>query len=93
MENQKFVICSIYAPNDYRERGELWNWLTMLEDIPWIIGGDFNVVESPSDKKGGNKFEWKGMERLQWDRMINKLHLFYPISWRKDKLNTIWYTW
>lgn len=60
----EFGICSIYAPNDYRERVELWNWLSSLEDIPWFIGGDFNMIEHSQDKRGGSKFEWKGVERL-----------------------------
>lgn len=33
-DNETFGLCSIYASNDYRERGEMWEWMTKLEDIP-----------------------------------------------------------
>lgn len=41
----KFVVCSIYAPNDYLNRSELWRWLAGLPDVPWVLGGDFNMIE------------------------------------------------
>lgn len=40
-----FGICTVYAPNDYRERADLWQWISSLPDIPWIVGGDFNMIE------------------------------------------------
>lgn len=44
-----FDICSVYAPNDYKDV-LLWKWMFNLQDIPWIIGGDFNFIEKGEDK-------------------------------------------
>lgn len=29
-------------------------------DIPWILGGDFNMIENQEDKHGGIEMDWKG---------------------------------
>ena len=47
--NQSFhcVIVNIYAPNDGRKRGQLWEVLLRLKSffqLPWCIRGDFNEV-------------------------------------------------
>lgn len=44
-----FNIISLYASNDHKERISLWKWLAELEDIPWIIRGDFNMIENLQD--------------------------------------------
>lgn len=91
--NSTFGICSIYASNDCRERENMWEWISNLEDIPWVLGGDFNMVINPQDKQGGNKVEWKGTERIQWERMTNKLKLLDPLAGKKGEYKSIWYTW
>jgi exonuclease III len=43
----------VYGPNDDRDRRELWDELAGLMswwEIPWLIGGDFNVVRFPSER-------------------------------------------
>lgn len=62
INNVTFGVCSIYAPNEPQERAELWLWISSLPDIPWILGGDFNMVESQKDKSGGRPFNWKPAE-------------------------------
>lgn len=49
-------VLALYAPNDYRERTALWHKLTHLLDKnrPWVIAGDFNMVVSIGDRKGGS---------------------------------------
>lgn len=32
-------ICFVYASNDYKEWIDLWNWMSTMEDIPWLVGG------------------------------------------------------
>lgn len=64
----RFGVCSMYAPNDYKERIVLWKWLLDLPNIPWVVGGDFNMVENDEDKKGGLNLEWKSHEKLFWMR-------------------------
>lgn len=49
MYNQSFdcVIVNIYAPNDGRKRGQLWELLLRLKPYfrkPWSVGGDLNKV-------------------------------------------------
>jgi len=44
-----------YGPNDDRDRRELWDELAGLMswwELPWRIGGDFNVVRFPSERSG-----------------------------------------
>lgn len=54
--NNSFGICSVYASNDWKERITLWDWIDNLPDLPWIVGGDFNMIESQADKEGGLPF-------------------------------------
>lgn len=54
-----------------------------LEDIPWIFGGDFNMVEHPQDKSRGNKFKWKPNEKFFWMRMVNKLRIWDLLAGNK----------
>ena len=57
--NMDFGICSIYATNDHNKISMFWSWLSSLTDIPWIFGGDFNMLENQEDKMGGLPFSWK----------------------------------
>ncbi|XP_027182299.1 uncharacterized protein LOC113780719 [Coffea eugenioides] len=48
----------VHAKCSVEERRELW--FNLLNDkpnsIPWCIGGDFNVILAPHEKKGGHPF-------------------------------------
>jgi hypothetical protein len=40
-------VCGVYGPNDDVERRGLWEELAGLMsmwELPWCMGGDFNVV-------------------------------------------------
>ena len=54
---QKFsIISGIYAPAQHSEKDPFWAHLRNLNDVidlPWCLIGDFNELECPSDKKGG----------------------------------------
>lgn len=86
-DNSTFGFCSIYASNDYQERGVMWEWFAKLKDIPWLLGGDFNMVNNVQDKQGGNKVKWKGVERIHWERMVNKMRLTDPIAGRRESIS------
>lgn len=93
INNKSVGFCSIYVPNDTKGRITLWNWLSTLPDIPWYFGGDFNMVESQTDKIGGNPFKWKDYENLHWSNFINTKNLFDPLANNKDSHPGIWHTW
>lgn len=47
----------VYASNDFIQRQVLFSDLLVFAgsvSIPWVIGGDFNCVLRPSEKKGGS---------------------------------------
>lgn len=54
--NQRCIIGNIYASNCMLGRRQHWEeLLNQMErwTDPWILGGDFNVVLSPDERKGG----------------------------------------
>lgn len=90
---EEFGVCSIQSPNDYNERIELWKWVFELEDVPWILERDFDMIERGQEKYGGARFKWKGIEQLYWNKIINKLKLVDPIVRQEEDHHRIWYTW
>ena len=64
-----------------------------LDSIPWIVAGDFNMIERAQEKSGGLKFEWKGNEPLFWCRMVNTLNLFDTLAGIRHESKGIWLTW
>lgn len=83
----------MYAPNDPIKRAELWIWMKNLPNIPWVIGGDFNMIESPLDKVGGRPFSWNKDEFDSWNNMIHERKLFDPIKNNANIQPYIRYTW
>ncbi|XP_070005613.1 uncharacterized protein [Nicotiana sylvestris] len=54
--NSDLYITAVYAKCTPEERRELWNSLELTNlqvNGPWCIGGDFNVILDPDEKKGG----------------------------------------
>ncbi|XP_060210653.1 uncharacterized protein LOC132637604 [Lycium barbarum] len=54
--NQSVLVSVVYAKFDREEREEFWESMVELanqHDLPWIIGGDFNVIVSDEEKQGG----------------------------------------
>ncbi|KAK4706969.1 hypothetical protein R3W88_033479 [Solanum pinnatisectum] len=50
------VITAVYARCSALERLEQWDdleWLAERIKVPWVIGGDFNVIKNGSEKLGG----------------------------------------
>ncbi|XP_070011033.1 uncharacterized protein [Nicotiana sylvestris] len=50
------IITLVYAKCDAIERIELWDSLYAMAanmDIPWLVGGDFNVIWDEEEKFGG----------------------------------------
>jgi exonuclease III len=53
----KFVLYSIYGPTQLQNKGaflaELANTYSK-ENLPYLIGGDFNIMRKPEDKSSGD---------------------------------------
>jgi hypothetical protein len=47
-----WAFAGVYDPNSHRDRGLIWDELAGLLswwDLPWCIGGNFNVTRFPSE--------------------------------------------
>ncbi|KAL6493349.1 hypothetical protein OROGR_033108 [Orobanche gracilis] len=51
-----FFLSVVYGKNNKIERRTLWEELTAVSQnhTPWMVGGDFNIVLYPQEKKGDN---------------------------------------
>ncbi|XP_026420155.1 uncharacterized protein LOC113316149 [Papaver somniferum] len=57
-DNFKWVLTNVYGPNKPTERDDFWMELdnaSRLWDLPWCLGGDFNVILKCDEKKGCTK--------------------------------------
>ncbi|XP_070048975.1 uncharacterized protein [Nicotiana tomentosiformis] len=55
-ENKEFILTLVYAKCDHIARIELWDTLYSLANdmsIPWLVGGDFNIIWDEEEKFGG----------------------------------------
>lgn len=53
--NIEILITLVYARCDIMERMELWEELEMLANdfaLPWMVGGDFNVIRNVEEMRG-----------------------------------------
>lgn len=54
-----FLMTNVYGPQKIDEKLIFLNSLAELrskhEEIPWVIGGDFNMIKSLSEKKEAPK--------------------------------------
>ena len=66
--SQKFsIISGIYAPAQNGHKDAFWNHLRDLNrivDMPWCLIGDFNELETPEDKVGGQPVDPSRLTRL-----------------------------
>jgi len=51
-------VSVIYAEHSFSTRRPLWEDLVArsysLQDVPWLVLGDFNAIKDPSDRLGGS---------------------------------------
>ena len=54
----EWAFTSIYGPNSAHDRRLLWEELAGIHSwsMPWCLGGDFNVVQFPSERSGSSPF-------------------------------------
>lgn len=85
----------VYASPNYARRTQLWDDLAHLADsihLPWVILGDFNVILTDAERKGGsNNPSPRGRQDFQ--NMIQGCELIdagfqgSPFTWRKGYLH------
>ncbi|MCO5614189.1 hypothetical protein L7F22_068470 [Adiantum nelumboides] len=83
---------TVYAPNSPRDRARFWSQLTDFLPIvdTWIVGGDFNNIESDSDWCSENRSVLSSIslqEQEEWDRFFLASHTYLTIfgvsSWAR----------
>ena len=61
-----FVLSGVYGLNDRVGRYDLWRDLrstyAVINGLPWLIMGDFNIVRKQEERKGGNPVDSAEME-------------------------------
>ncbi|KAG0504767.1 hypothetical protein M758_N019500 [Ceratodon purpureus] len=74
----KLGILNIYAFNESRRRGRMWDMLARsdLPEAEWILGGDFNSVESLDNRIGGScNTSMETPEMEAWTRLLLRFNL------------------
>ena len=54
----EWAFTGIYGPNLNRERQFMWEELAgliSLWNLPWCLGGDFNIIHFPSERLGASR--------------------------------------
>lgn len=55
--NQEGFLSNVYGPSQSMKKTEFLASMHVLKeeagDLPWIVGGDFNIIRSLEEKKGG----------------------------------------
>ena len=60
-DNFEWGLIGVYGPNDDYMRRALFEELSFFMsswDIPWCLGGDFNVIRFPSERSSGGRSSW-----------------------------------
>lgn len=58
------LLTVVYAKCSRRERLSLWHDLSALplNNLPWMVGGDFNIIVNSFERSGGNSPDILAME-------------------------------
>lgn len=83
-------IGAVYAPNNHKLRlATLWQELIVFLDKnrSWIVVGDYNMVETLEDRRGGSGNVLRGIERRAWNGFKKQFCLEDSHMYKKDFLN------
>ncbi len=76
-ERDTYLVTNVYGPQRIEDKLKFLDSLVDLRDrhtgIPWIMGGDFNMIRSLSKKKGGTKA--LGRDSLEFQTFIDNMEL------------------
>jgi exonuclease III len=59
MDQREWMYTGVYGPNLDSEKQGLWDELARVKswwDVPWCVGGDFNMVHFPVEKSHSTSF-------------------------------------
>ncbi|KAG0629182.1 hypothetical protein M758_1G082900, partial [Ceratodon purpureus] len=71
--NLRLGILNIYAHNDSRRQTKMWDTISVanLPSVEWILGVDFNSVESLNDRIGGSCNTCMEAQEIEaWSRLL-----------------------
>lgn len=86
----KVGILNIYAHNYTGSRAHLWNSIRHynLPEAEWIMGGDFNMIETLEDKQGGAETTGRGESEIRaWTQLL--IHLGLHDSFHLDEFRRV----
>ena len=74
-----FAVVNVYATNHVSACAILWE--RILQTLPravdiWIMGGYFNMMEDPQDRRSGSMITIQGQELANWERLVLGLRLY-----------------
>jgi len=76
-DKETYLLTNVYGPQRMDEKLKFLNSLEDLRDrhvgLPWILGGDFNMFKSLSEKKGGTRIS--GKDSLAFQTFIDNMKL------------------
>ena len=76
-DKEVYLITNVYAPQKPEDKLRLLTSLEELRErhlgIPWILGREFNMIRSLSEKKGGTRS--LGRECIAFYNFINNMRL------------------
>jgi len=83
------AVCVVYAPNDQRDRREVWQKLRELKQhltIPMLLMGDFNEVVSPAERRNTTQVtrSMKELGDLIQDLQLIDLDINQKYTWLRD---------
>ena len=72
-----------------RKTGELLRALRDGEEMPWVCGGDFNLMLWSMEKKGGNDFKFEEAailwDALEYCSLEDMNYVGYPYTWTNNQ--------
>ncbi|KAL2621699.1 hypothetical protein R1flu_001904 [Riccia fluitans] len=74
-ELEDIGFTSVHGPRDRSSRARLWKWLAEIcAEGVWILGGDWNSVETWEDSVGESPIQ-RGTEQRRWNDLAAQLDL------------------
>ncbi|KAI0499519.1 hypothetical protein KFK09_017723 [Dendrobium nobile] len=76
IQNKGRRVATVYGSKEVHDRRELWGMIDKYasNEVPWVIGGDFNYIMNKEDKIGGRRFLFsQGPKEMKECLLINVL--------------------